>query len=289
VTNPKDPPRYSKPIQWGHITGVAFHPSDAQQLVAGSGLTVGTQNYYVLSLKVQIGEVTWTNPPALKEQSWVLGFLDEEQFLVVGFKTGCVQPCLVDKNAPPGPILAQCKLFDSLGKPILPWDKLAWNRNQVSFSAKAKKFAGRDKAGNLQTWDLTQKQSWPPIKLKDLPDGIDVIALSPDGDLVAVAGGRAGGPVTEVSFWETATATRRPEKFQLEPEVTCMLWTPKGDHLILGTRDGELQLWHRLSGTRVSRKQAHTGPVSCGVFSSDGKLLATGGADKMVQLWSWNQ
>jgi RNA polymerase sigma factor (sigma-70 family) len=119
-------------------------------------------------------------------------------------------------------------------------------------------------------------------------DGSTALAVSPDGQLLAVAA--ASG--TEVQLLEAASGKElRRLKNPGSGWFTSVVFSPDGKTLLTGgsrfDREwrGTLCLWDVATGKELRQLQKHQNNVRSVAFSPDGKLVASGGEDHMVRLW----
>lgn len=69
----------------------------------------------------------------------------------------------------------------------------------------------------------------------------------------------------------------------------CCKFLPGGVLVIVGTREGEIQLFDLASSTLIDRQQnAHDAAIWSLDISNDGKRLVTGSADKSVKFWGFD-
>jgi WD40 repeat protein/serine/threonine protein kinase len=145
----------------------------------------------------------------------------------------------------------------------------------VAFSFDGSLLAGRGRKG-VRLWKTASHQElWT---LRD--EHTASIALSPDGNLLAV-----GGWHGEVRIWEIAT---EQELYTLQghaDEVNALTFSPDGRYLASASSDGRVRIWEVTSESLAGSRGGHRSEVSCVTFSPDGKFVASAGDDGAVHVW----
>ena len=102
------------------------------------------------------------------------------------------------------------------------------------------------------------------------------LALSEDNHTLLSGAGES------IKIWDVAT-----EKCVVHIEsgyCLCSAWFPGDKYVMVGCRNGEIQIFDVLSSEKVVNKQAHAGSVwSCHL---QGQVLITGGADFALKWWN---
>jgi WD40 repeat protein/DNA-binding transcriptional regulator GbsR (MarR family) len=89
-------------------------------------------------------------------------------------------------------------------------------------------------------------------------------------------------PVRDLTPIRESNGISRPN----EPQPTSLAFTPQGDLLAAGEKNGSVRIWNLQSLQELPViTHAHSKAVTSLAFSPDGRLLATGSADWTAKLW----
>lgn len=110
------------------------------------------------------------------------------------------------------------------------------------------------------------------------------VAFSPDGGMLATAGGPYG-QAGEVVLWDAETGAQIRTLKGHSATARALAFLPDGKTLISAGDDKAVIAWDVAAGTAKRTVLAHTGRVSSLAVSADGKVLATGGWDGLVRIW----
>ncbi len=110
--------------------------------------------------------------------------------------------------------------------------------------------------------------------------GIQYIAFSPDG-LHFATSGRLMDKSTRL--WEVGTG-KQLWTITHEASVETLVFSPTGEYIATGARDGQVHLWEIATG-KPGLTVTHDKSVEAIAFSEDSSLFATGSADGIVNVW----
>jgi WD40 repeat protein/DNA-binding SARP family transcriptional activator len=146
-------------------------------------------------------------------------------------------------------------------------------------------------SSGVTIWDLATHLAlqefgppWPPTGVLTQPP----IEVSPDGAIAVTYDG-------EVTVWDVTTETKL---FVLGPDhkVLAMGWSPEGEHLALGSRDGSAIIVDRSGRTVRVLRDDERQAICSARFSPDGRLVATaacrrdpGSVNPHITIWDWKR
>ncbi len=139
--------------------------------------------------------------------------------------------------------------------------------------------------GGYREIELNGADGKPIAKLEGLANQVRGLAFSPDGKLLAAAGGNPG-QFGEIKLW---SVTNRQELFAVRghrDNIFAIAFSPDGKLLASCSYDRMVKLWDVTTGKEVRNLKDHTDAVFAVAFSPDGKLLASASADRTIKIWN---
>lgn len=121
---------------------------------------------------------------------------------------------------------------------------------------------------------------------------IHALAFSPDGRLIASAGGGNNPAADEITLWMAATGERRMTFADYKGVAASLAFSPDGKLLAVGATDGRITLLEVDSGLERSSFTGTPGEVACLAFTFDGKVLVSvvhiAGEQEIVEVCRWD-
>jgi WD40 repeat protein/serine/threonine protein kinase len=113
------------------------------------------------------------------------------------------------------------------------------------------------------------------------------VAFSPDGRLLAAAGGRSllSGCPGAITVWDTAKGQEFLRLRGHTNMVFSVAFSPDGRRLASASEDMRVKVWDLKTGKEALTLHGHRGAVREVAFSPDGHLLASAAEDGAVRIW----
>lgn len=121
-------------------------------------------------------------------------------------------------------------------------------------------------------------------KLAGEASQVRALAFSPDGKLLAAAGGNPG-QFGEIKLWDVAGRNELRVIRGHRDNIFAVAFSPDGRTLATCSYDRLIKLWDVASGNEIKTLKDHTDAVFSIAFSPDGKRLASASADRTVKIW----
>jgi WD40 repeat protein/tRNA A-37 threonylcarbamoyl transferase component Bud32 len=170
------------------------------------------------------------------------------------------------------------------------WPSPAGYTRCVAFASDGKHLFSGGKDGKLYRWDFTSGEE--VTVYKGHTDWITVIAVSPDGKLVASGSGelrvkaRAPSDFT-VRIWDVATGKQKHRLEGHKGTLRGLCFSPSGGRLLSLSTEGALIVWNPRTGKLVKalKVEAPRNPQQAGLCcSADGRRVVFS-AGKNFQVW----
>jgi WD40 repeat protein len=185
----------------------------------------------------------------------------------------------------------------SLGGEVRLWEaatgKALWRGDagtvfDLDFAPDGKTLAIVGNSTAVRLWDVASARE--RLRLEGgLGSGLSAVALSPDGRLLAAAGG------WRCAVWEAASGRRQeavtaainaaPPEQSAGYDYPYIAISPDGRTLALSRPDGGVRLWELATGGERLRLGGHEKEITALAFAADGRTLVTSSLDDTVRLW----
>ncbi len=116
------------------------------------------------------------------------------------------------------------------------------------------------------------------------PGPLTSLCVSPDGQTLIAAGGRAG-QFGSITIWDLPSRTRRREWRGHADQILAADLAPDGRTLATAGYDRLIKLWDVATGQELRTLKEHTDAVYAVAYSPDGSSLATAAGDRTVKVW----
>ncbi len=121
-------------------------------------------------------------------------------------------------------------------------------------------------------------------ELKGHADKIHDLQLSPDGKILAAAGGPPAQQ-GEIKLWDTTTWKEIRTIVGHTDYIYSISWSPDNKRIATASYDKTIKVFDATTGSEVSTLKDHADAVYAVAFDPTGNLLASGSADRSVKVW----
>ena len=163
----------------------------------------------------------------------------------------------------------------------------------VTFSWEGTTITSGSEDNTVQVWEVSTGNKlstiWNTNPSGRVSTNVYDVALSPDGELVAIGGhvwsyGTPHG-THPLNVYKTSTNEILWRAWADTAWTTAVSFSPDGQTIASGGNDHTIDIWEASSGNRLRTLIGHTDAIRHVAFSADGQLFASGSRDKTVRLW----
>lgn len=139
--------------------------------------------------------------------------------------------------------------------------------------------------GIITVWEVPSLREEPAWKMQPAwqghSDHIMDVAFSPNGELIATAGGEDD---KTIRIWETATGNEFRTFEGHEDQIDSVHFSPDGKLLVSGSRDETVRIWDVEKGTELRLLGDQSSQIWDATFSNDGTRLAIAEGEGTVKI-----
>lgn len=159
--------------------------------------------------------------------------------------------------------------------------------NQVAFYPDGFWLSGADAECKVVTWDWRTGDRLRETEIPNYTNGERCVVYSPDGEFFATSGWGEGTPeLSTVDLWDTATNTHIRELSGSTRCLDSIAFSPDGQCIAGGSRDGTLHIWNVRTGAIVQKMVVEKSWIYGVAYSPDGTLIAASCDNSTVLIWS---
>jgi WD40 repeat protein len=139
----------------------------------------------------------------------------------------------------------------------------------------------RDRAENIHVRDRATNRV---LKLPGMASGKAAIAISPDGEWLAVGGSLGDIKTGAIQLWSTKTWSEVRPLSGVGEQTLALTFSPDSRRLVSGHRDDKVRVWDLATGA-VRTLSGHESMIEDVAVSPDGRLIASASRDTTVRIW----
>jgi WD40 repeat protein len=155
----------------------------------------------------------------------------------------------------------------------------------VAWSPDGATLASCSWSGEIKLWDAVAGRERPPLPESDDQAAVLRIAFSPDGRLLAAAGGSIPNITARVDLYDVP-GRRRVGRFDGHSKSVCdVRFSADGRRLVTASMDGTVKVWPVEPLPAFLNFEGHDQAVWTLAFDREGQRLVTGAFDNTARYW----
>jgi len=133
--------------------------------------------------------------------------------------------------------------------------------------------AGHD--GRVLRWKFSFPLEAEEVAI--VPYAVRSISISTEKGLLAI-----GGFSDEVLLYDLAAGQFSKRLQCAATDQRCVRFSPNGDRILSGSRDGEIQVWDTATGEQLAQYREHRSRIHTAAFSTDANWVTSAGEDRCI-------
>mgnify|MGYP001796600653 FL=1 len=159
--------------------------------------------------------------------------------------------------------------------------------SSLSFSPDETSLAAGSHDDVMTLWSLDPAEEYERLATIDTGVGVDTVAFSPDGELLA-SGNYQGVEVRSIRSRRGRLQIDEHAELEVGRRINTLVFLPDGQSLFTGDNVEHVGLWdieEEEPLTVIPAEQQHARPVLTVTMAPSGDLLASGSTDGVIKFW----
>ncbi len=165
--------------------------------------------------------------------------------------------------------------------------KLDGRFSSLTFSPDEAYLAAGSHDDFITLWSLNPEDEYERLSTIDTGNGVDSVAFSPDGQLLA-SGNFRGVEIRSIRSRRGRLQIDEFSELEVGKRINTLAFVPDGQSLFVGDNRDQVGLWDIEEEellVDIAANQQHTRPVLSVALSPSGNLLASSSTDGVIKFW----